>query len=130
MNAPTSACSGPEPAVSHSHDSRLSGGWLRPLMLGVRLHMPSEPSDSPEPPDRRINWSIYVLVGATTCLVTGGAAPALHLPGRGSLWFGLAVFLGAVIGFVVNRLRPRYDKTVGRWRSFYDFLLRQMPPPD
>ena len=92
--------------------------------------MHNEPSESPEPPDRSINWSIYVLVAGVTCLVGGGAAPALHLPGRGSLWFGLAVLVGGVIGFVVNLLRPRYDKAAGRWKSFYDFLLRQMSPPD
>jgi hypothetical protein len=28
----------------------------------------------------------------------------------------------------VNLVRPRY--ATGRWRAFYDFLLRQLPPPD
>jgi hypothetical protein len=89
--------------------------------------MPSEPPDLPEPPDRGIKWSIYVLGLASFCLVGGGAAPFLHLPGRGTC-FWIAVFLGAAIGFVVNLLRPLYDRAVGRWRTFYDFLLRQMPP--
>jgi hypothetical protein len=98
-------------------------------MVIIRLYMASEPPELPEPPDGRINWSIYVLVGMACCLAGGVAAPALHLP-RSGIWFGLAVFLGLILGFMVNRLRPRYEDTVGRWRAFYDFLLRQMPPLD
>jgi hypothetical protein len=30
----------------------------------------------------------------------------------------------------VNLVRPNYEKSAGRWRSFYDFLLKQLPPPD
>jgi hypothetical protein len=37
---------------------------------------------------------------------------------------------GAVMALVVNLVRPRYERTAGRWRSLYDFLLKQMSPPD
>ncbi len=96
---------------------------------GVRLRMPDELPNVPEPPDRRISWSVYVLVGAPICLVGGGVAVWLRLPGGGRC-FLVAVFLGAVAGFVLNHVRPPYGRAVGRWRSFYEFLLRQMPPPD
>ena len=99
------------------------------MVLVVRLNMPVDHPDPPEPPDRKINWSVYFLTGAAFCLVGGGLAPFVHLPGRGT-WFCVALFLGAVTGFVLNLVRPHYDKAVGRWRSFYDLLLRQVPPPD
>ena len=99
------------------------------VSLSVRLHMPPELPNLPEPPDRRISWSVYVLIGAPICFVGGGVAVWLRLPGGGR-WFFVAVFLGAVAGFVLNRVRSRYDSALGRWRSFYEFLLRQMPPPD
>ncbi len=91
--------------------------------------MPTEAPESPEPPDRRINWSIYILTLIVAGLVGGGVAPILHLPGH-AIWFLAAAFLGVAAGFVVNRLRPGYDQAAGWWKSFYDFLLKQMPPPD
>jgi hypothetical protein len=42
----------------------------------------------------------------------------------------VAIALGCVLAVVVNLLRPRYETTTGRWKTFYNFLLRQLPPPD
>jgi len=94
-------------------------------MLLVRPHMSLERPDIPERPDRRISWSVFMAIGAVFALAGGAAAPFI-----GPLSFGLAICLAAVTGFVVNRVRPHYDIAVGRWRSLYDFLLKQMPPPD
>jgi hypothetical protein len=87
--------------------------------------MSVEHPDTPEHPDGRITWSVYLATLAAFCLVGGGATLLL-----GPLAFGVALFLGAVTGFVVNLVRPRYDGAVGSWRTIYDFLLKQMPPPD
>ena len=90
-----------------------------------------EQPDAPEPPDRRINFSIYLLVTVgygviLLLLVSWGLIPVLP----GGRWFWIALLLGGATGLIVNRLRPRYEGTAGKWRSFYDFLLRQLPPPD
>jgi len=88
-----------------------------------------EHPDTPEGPDPRISWSICVLVMAGFCLICGALAPSgLFL--SGGAWFFIALVLGGATALIVNRVRPRYERTVGRWRSFYDFLLKQMPPPD
>jgi uncharacterized membrane protein len=93
--------------------------------------MHPEYSDAPESPDSRINWSIYTLALASFCLIGGLLAPWGILPAlSGGWWFGIAVALGVAVAIVVNLARPRYEKTTGRWRAFYDFLLKQMPPPD
>ena len=42
----------------------------------------------------------------------------------------VAIALGCVLAFVVNLLGTRYETTTGRWKTFYNFLLRQLPPPD
>jgi hypothetical protein len=60
-----------------------------------------------------------------------GCARPMILPIlSGGAWFWVALVLGGVIAVVVNLIRPRYETTVGRWRAFYDCLLRQLPPPD
>jgi len=41
-----------------------------------------------------------------------------------------AIALGCVLAVVVNLLGPRYETTIGRWKTFYNLLLRQLPPPD
>ncbi len=93
--------------------------------------MNDELPDKPEPPDRRINWSIWMLVTASFALLGGGLAPLRLWPSvPGKAWFWVALALGAVTSVVVNLARPRYESSSGKWRSFYDFLLRQMPPPD
>jgi len=93
--------------------------------------MQVEPPDAPEPPDRRISWSIYVLVMAGFCLIGGGLAPLELFPALfGGAWFCIMLVSGAVMALVVNLVRPRYEGTAGRWRSLYDFLLKQMSPPD
>ncbi len=65
------------------------------------------------------------------CLACAALAPWCLLPMlSGGAWFLVAIALGGATALVVNLLRPRYEDAVGRWRAFYDFLLRQMPPPD
>jgi hypothetical protein len=93
--------------------------------------MRAEQPDTPEPPDRRISWSIYLLVTAGFGVILGGLAPWGVLPVLfGGAWFWVALLLGGAGGRVVNLVHPRYERTAGRWRAFYDFLLKQLPPPD
>ena len=90
-----------------------------------------EHPDTPEPQNRRVGWSIYVLAMAVSCLICGGFAPWGLFPAlSGGAWFWIAGVLGGATALVVNLVRPRYERAVGKWRSFYDFLLKQMPPPD
>jgi hypothetical protein len=85
----------------------------------------------PEPPNYRIGWSIYVLSLAVSCFICGGLAPVNLFPFlAGGMWFWVAIGFGCVFAFVVNLFRPRYEATTGRWRAFYNFLLKQLPPPD
>jgi len=66
-----------------------------------------------------------------SCLVCAALAPwGLFSAMSGGAWFWVAIALGGATTLLVNLLRPRYENSVGKWRSFYDFLLRQMPPPD
>jgi hypothetical protein len=95
------------------------------------MNMPVEQPETPEDPDRRINWSIYLLVTAGFVVIFGGLAPMGVFPIlSGGVGFWIALLLGGATGLVVNLVRPRYERTAGRWRSFYDFLLEQLPPPD
>ena len=41
-----------------------------------------------------------------------------------------AIALGCVLSVVVNLLGTRYETTTSRLKTFYNFLLRQLPPPD
>ena len=97
----------------------------------VRPHMRADHPKAPTPADRRISWSIYLLMSVSFCaallvLEPWGFLPAL--PGGAIFWIALAV--GGVTGFVVNLVRPRYEISARGWRAFYDFLLKQLPPPD
>ena len=84
-----------------------------------------------ESPNGRISWSIYALALAVSCMVCGALAPFRALPFlSGGTWLWVALAFGAVLAVIVNLVRPRYEITTGRWRAFYDFLLRQMPPPE
>jgi hypothetical protein len=84
-----------------------------------------------ETPDHRINWSIYVLVLAPSALIGGLLAPANFMPMiPAHIWPWFVLGFGCFIAFILNILRPRYQETTGRWRKFYDFLLRQLPPSD
>ena len=88
-------------------------------------------ADHPGPPNSWISLSIYVLIIAVFCLIGGVLAQFRILPflsGRGCFWVALSI--GCVTALVVNFLRPRYERARGRWRAFYDFLLKQLPPPD
>jgi len=90
-----------------------------------------EEPETPGSPDRRISWSSYLLAGAAFAVIFGALGPMKLFPilsGGNGFW--IALCLGGAIGLAVNRLRPRYERTAGKWRSFYDFLLQQAPPPD
>ena len=86
--------------------------------------------ETSKPSDRRLSWSIS-LVAALGFLVVfllldaWELLPALPIDG-----FWISLGFGGLAGLVVNLLRPRYAITSGRWRAFYDFMLRQLPPPD
>jgi hypothetical protein len=100
-------------------------------IVKVKLNMHVENPNEPKPPDSQINWSIYFLATALMTLFWGGFVPLgflPHLPGGAGFWVGIG--LGGITGLIVNRVRPRYERTTGRWRSFYDFLLKQLPPVD
>lgn len=87
--------------------------------------------DTPGSPEGPIGWSIYVLALATSGLICGGLAPMELLPAlSGGAWFSAALVLSTTTALMVNFVRPRYGDQKGRWRAFYDFLLRQLPPPD
>jgi len=93
--------------------------------------MPTQLPDTPEPPNGRFSWSFYALALAVSALVCGALAPFRLVPIlSGGGWFWFALVFGAVLAVTVNLVRPRYESTSGRWRAFYDFLLRQLPPPD
>jgi hypothetical protein len=93
--------------------------------------MSAEHPDTPEPPNPRVGWSIYMLSLAASCLICGVLAPFRLFPFiSGGRWFWVAIGFGCVLALVVNLFRPRYETTTGRWRAFYDFLLKQLPPPD
>ena len=88
--------------------------------------------DTSDPLDRQISWSIYMLAVVIFGLLGAGVATSDVLPiySVGDAWFWTALALGGATALVINRTRPKYEKAGGRWRSFYDFLLRQMRPPD
>jgi hypothetical protein len=87
--------------------------------------------DVSEPPDGRISWSIYALALVFSCLICAMLAPFGIFPFlAGGAWFWIALVLGAATAVVVNVIRPRYESAAGRWRTFYDFLLKQLPPAD
>ena len=93
--------------------------------------MDAKHPDLPEPPNRRVGWSIYMVSLAASCLVCVILAPFQLLPFlAGGMWFWVAIGFGCVLAVVVNLLRPRYETATGRWRAFYDYLLKQLPPPD
>ena len=99
--------------------------------IALLMKIDEEHPDKPEPPDRRISWSIYLLVTSGFCVICAGLAPmGLFFVLSGGAGFWIALLLGVATGLVVNLVRPRYERTAGRWRSFYDFLLKQLPPPD
>jgi hypothetical protein len=88
-------------------------------------------AQNPEPPNRRVGWSIYFHSLVFACLICGLLAPFRLVPFvSGKSWFFVAIGLGCVSAVVVNFLRPRYESATGRWRAFYDYLLKQLPPPD
>jgi hypothetical protein len=88
-------------------------------------------AQNPEPLNSRVGWSFYFLSLVVACFICGLLAPFRLVPFvSGKNWFFVAIGFGCVLALVVNLFRPRYEATTGRWRAFYDFLLRQLPPPD
>ena len=93
--------------------------------------MRTDHQDASEPPNRLVGWSIYGAAMIASCLICVALAPWGVFPVLSRrAWFWVAIVLGGAIALLVNLLRPRYENAVGKWRSFYDFLLKQMPPPD
>jgi hypothetical protein len=77
----------------------------------------------------KISWAIYTLTSVLLCLLLGGFAPLFFsYLGRNTFW--LALGIGLIIGFILNTLRPKYEKAGRFWKVIYAFLLKQMPPPD
>lgn len=81
-------------------------------------------------PDRRINLSITLISSLLSCLILRLFASRLLAITSALGIFLIAAIAGVVIALVVNLLRPPYESCSKRWRPFYDFLLRQLPPPD
>jgi hypothetical protein len=107
----------------------MAGASVRPLSFTVRLQVNHQRLHV-EPPNRRISWSITLLAMFPSFLVFGLLAPRLLLITSGLGIFLIAFIFGTIGGLVVNSLRPPYQSCSHRWRRFYDFLLRQLPPPD
>ncbi len=81
--------------------------------------------------NRRINWSIYTLALVVSSSIFGALAVSDVLPVLGgSAWFWITLIAGGITGLVVNYVRPRYENTAGLCKSFYDFLLKQLPASD
>lgn len=88
-------------------------------------------AQNPEPANSRIGWSIYFLSVVVACFICGLLVPFRLVPFvSGKSCFFVAIGLGCVFAVAVNLFRPRYESATGRWRAFYDFLLKQLPPPD
>jgi hypothetical protein len=89
-----------------------------------------DPKDQ-DPPNSRVGWSIYLLSNVVACIICGPLAVSRFAPFlSGKSWFFVAIGFGCVFAAIFNSLRPHYEAATGRWRAFYDFLLKQLPPPD
>ena len=85
----------------------------------------------PEPPNKRVGWSIYFASVVVSSIFCGLLAPFRVFPLiSGRSWFFLAIGLGCALAITLNLLRPHYDRAGARWGAFYDYLLRQLTPPD
>lgn len=70
--------------------------------------MDAKHPDLPEPPNRRVDWSIYLVSVAVSGLVCGILAPFHLLPFLADgMRFGVAIGFGCVLAVIVNLLRPR-----------------------
>ena len=103
-------------------------GWL----AGTgRLRMKVNYPNTMDAPDARIRWSLTVLTMACVCPAFGvvavlGVFPVLS----GGGWFWIGLLFGGATASVLDRVRPPCETATGRWKSSYQFLLKQMPPPD
>ncbi len=109
---------------------RVADDGVRPFSFTVRPQVKHQRRDDAESPNRRISWSITILAMFPLCLTFGLLAPRL-LPLTSTLGiFLITVISGLLAALVVNLLRRPYETCPHHWRVFYDFLLRQLPPPD
>jgi hypothetical protein len=91
--------------------------------------MPSDTA-SQEKTNSRLNWSV-VYVGAAVIGIVGAIVVAHKRPVVHPKRLLLVVISAGIFGILlINWLRPRYERSTGRTKRFYDFLLRQFPPPD
>jgi len=82
-------------------------------------------------PYKKLNWSIFTLLCAAFGLLAGVLAPMkIHKLDLGKNWFWVALGAALITALIINLLRPKYKAAHGFWKPFYEFLLKQMPPPD
>lgn len=105
---------------------------LRPLAFNGRLERSRFAySTSEETANSRLNWS--VVYASVPVIGVAGAVLVMHRPpiiASKAILLLAAVGVGIVVSLSINLLRPRYERSDGRTRRIYDFLLRQFPPPD
>ena len=103
---------------------------IRDLNITIDPQVKHQQRDGAESPNRRLSRPITLLVMFPSCLVFGLlASRLLPLASTLSIFF-VAVVSGRVASYVVNLVRPPYETCPHHWRAFYDFLLRQLSPPD
>jgi hypothetical protein len=81
-----------------------------------------------EPPNKRISWSIYALSMCITGLLCGLTIVSFPVHKTHAFWISFGI--GSSVAPIVNLLRPKYENTGRFWKPIYEFLLKQMPPPD
>jgi hypothetical protein len=105
---------------------------LKPLAFNGRLERSwFTYSTNQETANSRLNWSVvYVSVPV---IAIAGTILVMHRPpsiASKAILLLAVVGVGSVVSLSINLLRPRYERSDGRTRRIYDFLLRQFPPPD
>ena len=86
-------------------------------------------SASQEKANSRLNWSV-AFVGAAVIGIVGAVVVTQYPVVEPKKLLLLVISVGIFGIALVNWLRPRYERSAGRTRRFYDFLLRQFPRPD
>jgi hypothetical protein len=83
---------------------------------------------SQETANSRLNWSVVYVSAPVIGIV--GAALVMHKPpiiASKTILLLVVVSVGIFVSVLINLLRPRYERSAGRTRRIYDFLL-QSPP--